>query len=121
MDKMQDSGLSCFMIVMKFQGVPVTKEQAESISLISADRKMRDIDIVQAAKNLNMKARLCRLNVNRINSIKSPIIAKDKNGEFFIIAKSNEDKFMILFADKTQPEVKTRTELIDIWANELFA
>ena len=29
MTKEQDSGLSCFMIVMKFHGVPITKEQAE--------------------------------------------------------------------------------------------
>ena len=30
MQKKQDSGLSCFMIVMKFFGVPITKEQAEN-------------------------------------------------------------------------------------------
>jgi subfamily B ATP-binding cassette protein HlyB/CyaB len=30
MTKKQDSGLSCFMIVMKFLGIPITKEQAES-------------------------------------------------------------------------------------------
>ena len=33
MEKKQDSGLSCFMIVMKFHGIPVTKEQAENLLL----------------------------------------------------------------------------------------
>ncbi|WP_295136339.1 hypothetical protein [Ruminococcus sp.] len=28
MTKKQDSGMSCFMIVMKFHGIPITKEQA---------------------------------------------------------------------------------------------
>ena len=29
MEKKQDSGLSCFLIVMKFHGIPITKKQAE--------------------------------------------------------------------------------------------
>ena len=32
MTKKQDSGLSCFMIVMKFHGIPITREQAEQIA-----------------------------------------------------------------------------------------
>ncbi len=34
MEKKQDSGLSCFMIVMKFHGIPITKEQAQNLSVL---------------------------------------------------------------------------------------
>lgn len=62
------------------------------------------------------KARqLCRLKLNKLKSVTAPVIAKDKNDEFFIIAKSKEDKFMVLFSDKTQPEIKSREELAEIW------
>lgn len=39
MNKTHDSGLTCFMIVMKFYGIPITKEQAESLSVLDADKK----------------------------------------------------------------------------------
>lgn len=115
MQKKQDSGLSCFMIVMKFHGIPITKEQAENLSVLDPDQKTGEIEIIQSAKALKMRAKLCRLKLNKLKDVKSPIIAKNKDGEFFIIAKSKEDKFMILFADKTQPEVKSREELAEIW------
>lgn len=115
MTKKQDSGLSCFMIVMKFLGIPITKEQAESLAVLDLEQKTGEVEIIQSAKALKTKARLCQLNVSKLKNVMSPIIAKDRNGEFFIVAKSKEDKFMILFADKTQPEVKSREELSEIW------
>lgn len=115
MEKKQDSGLACFLIVMKFHGIPITKKQAENLSVLDEAKQTGEIEIIQSAKALKMRAKLCRLKLNKLKDVKAPIIAKDKNGEFFIIAKSKDDKFMILFADKTQPEVKSREELAEIW------
>ena len=115
MEKKQDSGLACFMIVMKFLGVPITKEQAENLSVLDPEQKTGEIEIIQSAKTLKMRAKLCRLNLKKLKSVTSPIIAKGRNDEFFIVAKSQEDKFMILFTDKTQPEIKSREELDEIW------
>lgn len=115
MEKTQDSGLTCFMIVMKFHGIPITKEQAENLSVLDPEQKTGEIEIIESAKKLKMRARLCRLNINKLKNVNAPIIAKDSNGDFFIIAKSTEDKFMILFADKTQPAIKSREELAEIW------
>ena len=102
------------MIVMKFHGIPISKEQAESLSVLDPGSKTSEIEIISSAKALKMKAKLFRLDVNKLKDIRSPLIAKDKNGEFFIIAKSEGDNFMILSADKRQPEVKTREELAEM-------
>lgn len=115
MEKKQDSGLSCFMIVMKFHGIPITKEQAQNLSVLDSEQKTGEVEMIQSAKALKMKAKLCKLKINKLKNVKAPIIAKDKNGEFFIIAKSSEDNFMILLTDKTQPEIKSREELSEIW------
>ena len=115
MTKKQDSGLSCFMIVMKFHGIPITKEQAENLSVLDPGQKTGEIEIIQSAKALKMNAKLCRLKIEKLKDVNLPIIAKGYNGEFFIIAKSQGDKFMILFADKTKPEVRTRIDLQRIW------
>lgn len=115
MDEKQDSGLACFMIVMKFLGIPITKEQAENLTVLDENQKISEIEIIQSAKTLKLHAKIGRLNIKKLKDIRSPIIAKDKTGEFFIVAKSQEDKFMILFTDKTQPEIKSREELDEIW------
>ena len=115
MEKKQDSGLSCFMIVMKFHGIPITKEQAENLSVLNPDQKTGEIEIIQSAKTLKMKAKLCRLKIKKLREVTAPIIAKGRDDEFFIIAKSKDEDFMILRADKTAPEVMNRKELAEIW------
>ena len=115
MEKKQDSGLSCFMIVMKFHGIPITKEQAETLSVLDPEQKTGEIEIIESAKKLKMRAKLCKLNLKKLKDVKAPIIAKNKNDVFFIVAKSQDDKFMVLFTDKTQPEIKSREELSEIW------
>lgn len=115
MEKTQDSGLACFMIVMKFHGIPITKEQADSLAVLDGGKKAGEMEIIQSANALKMRAKLCRLKINKLGNITAPIIAKNKNGEFFIIAKSQEEDFMVLFPDKIQPEVLSKEELAQIW------
>lgn len=115
MAKKQDSSLSCFMIVMKFHGIPITKEQVENLSVLDPVQKTGEIEIMQSAKALKMKAKLCNLNIKKLKDVNAPMTAKGNDDEFFIIAKSQDDKFMILHTDKPAPEVVTREELAKIW------
>lgn len=115
MKEKQDSGLACFMILMKYHGIPITKDQAEQLFVFDEDRTASEIDIIQSAKKLKMRAKLCKLNINKLKDIASPIIAKNNNNDFFIIAKSKDDQFMILYSDRTQPEIKSRDDLKEIW------
>ena len=103
------------MIVMKFHGTPITKEQAENLSVLDPEQKTGEVEIIESAKALKMKAKLCRLKVAKLKDVTSPIIARGNDGEFFIVAKSQEDKFMILRTNKTAPEVIGRIELEQMW------
>ena len=107
MEKKQDSGLSCFMIVMKFHGIPITKEQAETLSVLDPEQKTGEIEIIESAKKLKMRAKLCKLNLKKLKDVKAPIIAKNKNDVFFIVAKSQDDKFMVLFTDRISSYIYT--------------
>lgn len=115
MEKKQDSGLSCFLIVMKYLGIPITKEQAENLSVLKNEEKTSEVEIIESAHKLKCKAKLYQLKVSKLGEITSPLIAKSNEGEFFIIAKSQDEKYMVLFADKRQPEVFTREDLSKIW------
>ncbi len=103
------------MIVMKFHGIPITKEQAENLSVLDPEQKTGEVEIIQSARALKMRAKLCRLKVAKLKDVNSPIIARGNDGEFFIVAKSQEDKFMILRTSKAVPEVVGRDELAKMW------
>ena len=115
MNNQQDSGLACFLILMKFLGVPITKEQAESLSVLENGEKISEIDIVSSAKALKMRAKICKINVQKLDKVTSPFIAKGKDGEFFIIAKSDGESFMIMQAGQGKPDMVKRDELCEIW------
>jgi subfamily B ATP-binding cassette protein HlyB/CyaB len=111
----QDSGLNCFMIVMQFFGIPVTKEQAEKLSVLDSGQKTSEIEIVQSAKALKLKAKICKINISKLKVLNSPFIAKGEDGEFFIIAKIKDDKIMVVLPDKQQPQIIEREELAKTW------
>lgn len=115
MEKVLDSGLACLMIVLKFYGITVSKEQAEQLFLMESGKKTDEIDIIQYARKLKLKAKVCKPNIKKVQDISAPLIAKDKDGSFFIIAKSNKDQFMVLYPEKSQPEIKSREEICEIW------
>lgn len=115
MEKQQDSGLSCFMIVMKYLGIPITKEQAESLSILKNEERTGEIEIIQSAQRLKCRAKIYQLNLNKMGEVRSPLIAKHKNGEFFIIARSQGEKYMVLFADRRQPEIFEKEQLAELW------
>lgn len=62
------------MIVMKFHGIPITKEQAENLSVLDPEQKTGEIEIMQSAKALKMKAKLCNLNIKKLKDVNAPII-----------------------------------------------
>ena len=115
MEKVQDSGLACFVIVMRFLGVSITKEQAEHLSIADCGEKISELDIMQSARKLKCRAKLYRLNIHKLEEVKSPLIAKGIDGEYFIIAKSQDSKYMVLFPDKVQPEVLEKDDLTRLW------
>lgn len=111
----QNSGLTCFMIVLKFLGILITKEQIEKLYIFDDSNEISELEIVQAAQALKLKSKIKRLNHDRLKDINIPIIAKSKDQKFFIIAKSKEDEFMLLFPSETVPRIVNREKLIELW------
>ena len=53
MEKNKTSGLSCFMIVMKFQRYTVSqKSKAETLSVLDPEQKTGEIEIIESAKKI---------------------------------------------------------------------
>ncbi len=103
------------MIVARFYNISITKEQAESLVVFEQDRCVNEVDIIESAKSLKLNAKLRKLNVDKIKDITAPIIAKDSNGEFFIIARSKDKDFMVLMPGDNAPKTMSRDELSKVW------
>lgn len=117
MDKnIQDTGMASFLIVSRFLGINVTKEQ---MSHSTTNIQMDEIALLNFAKQLHLKAKIIKCEYDRLREINTPIIAKNKNGDFFIIVKSNKDivneKIMVMNPDKGIPGLITLDELNEIW------
>ena len=117
MDKnIQDTGMASFLIVSNFLGVNVTEEQ---MSHSTTNIQMDEIALLNFAKQLHLKAKMVKCEYDRLREINTPVIAKNKNGDFFIIVKSNRDmqneKIMVMNPDKGIPELMKLEELNEIW------
>lgn len=116
MNNIQDTGMASFLIVTQFLGVNITREQARHSN---ENMRMDEVALLNLAKQLHLKAKLLKCGYDKIRDVKTPVIAKDRNGDFFIIVKSNQDKdhekIMILNPGKGIPELVSYEELKQIW------
>ena len=109
-----DTLISCFLIVAKFYNITVNQADLEKLTETSGTDE-GEILLLKFAKHYKLKSKLTTINEKHLPDIKSPIIAKKKDGYFFIIAKSTADKVMILSPDDGQPQLLDYQSLFEIW------
>lgn len=111
---MKNSGLNSLLIVLQFHGINITQEQVEHIIETDSDG-FSEIDILNVSRHLGLKAKSAKVSLEKIKEMNIPVIAQNRNGDFFIIAKVEEKKAMIFFVDKGVPEAISIEELEQIW------
>lgn len=112
----KDTAILCFLIIAKFLGINVTENEVKHhISLSKAD----EIALMNMAKQLHMKAKLVICDYSKLREVNTPVIAKKKDGGFFIIVKSNMDsgneKIMMMDPLEMKPKLISLEELYNIW------
>ncbi|MBQ4282457.1 MAG: type I secretion system permease/ATPase, partial [Lachnospira sp.] len=98
MNKM-DSGLNALLIVVRFLGINVDATQMSNV-IEPRGEKYNEVDIVSACKNLGLKAKIAKVSLDKIKELNMPVIVKDKDGEFIILAKIEDEKVMLFTMDK---------------------
>lgn len=116
-NKQISSALSSFLMMSKFLGISVNTSDISEI-LQNANVKEAEILLLQCARHYKLKSKLVKIDTGRLikdgNRI-LPLIAKDNEGDFFIIAKMQDEKAVILRAGKAAPEVIDLEELAGLW------
>lgn len=111
----KNTGYLCLIILLKFFGKAVEEEHIKSLSLHN-NNEFNEIDMINISKKFKLKAKITKVNVDKLSNLYSPIIAKDKNDNFFLVVKNKEDSFMIMNPQETQPQVVSREQLKQIWS-----
>ena len=106
------SAIWCFLIILNLLDIPVSKDNLTDNTVKHSND---EIELLKLSQKLKLKAKLCNIKPSKLFKITFPFIAKNKNGDFFIIAKNNDDKVMVLFHNKLQPEILSVNQLEEIW------
>lgn len=115
-NKELESVMFSFLTLAKFMGVQAKQADLQRI-VDNTNVDEGEVMLLYFAKHYKLKSKLCKLDIEKLVKKKDkvlPLIAKTKEGKFFIIAKLQEDKAVVLFYDNKMPEVIEISKLKEI-------
>jgi len=113
----KSSAIASFMILSKLFAVQTNINEIIDFYKNSGIEN-EEVLLLRLANKAGLKSRLCKMKEEKFikNTEKIlPVIVKGKNGEFFIAAKVNGDNIMLMFPNKTTPDIMPLSEFYDIW------
>lgn len=117
MEQNIDSGLVCLVMMGQFHNVVMDAAQIEHE--YKHNGNLTGVDICRIAKDLGLKTRHSTIKIERIKHLPLPLIAKDNSGEFFIIARVNDNgQLLIQHPKHGKPEEISFQTLSENWSGE---
>ena len=88
-----DTGLSCLVMLLAFHQIPADEQQLRHALGKVSPAEARDL--VSLARKLGARAVLRQIKPEKIQSTPLPVIALDRNGDFFLIGAVRGDEILI--------------------------
>ncbi|OAI93322.1 type I secretion system permease/ATPase [Pseudomonas putida] len=117
--EMPDSGLACLVMLARYHNLAVNPEQLLHRFAVGNGRFCTSL-ILQAFKQLGLKARVSNCPVERLRHLPLPAIALDGEGGYFIITKVDGDQVLLQDPRLTSPQVSTLDALSRRWSGEVI-
>jgi len=114
-----NNGTASFLTLCGFLGISVTPEQL-SHTLAFGEEGMDEVLMLRAAAELGLKARLGKIKTAKLKKMPLPAIGRNKNGNFFILAKVVENKAVVFLSGNKPPKFLSFGELEDYWNGNLL-
>ncbi len=115
----RDTGLECLVLIARLHGLAAEVNRLRHEFCVSG--RVLDADsLVRAAIYLGLKAKKVASNPRRLAQTALPVMARHRDGHYFIIAGVDEGK--VLVRDPLQPEMQTLSTgaLGGLWSGELL-
>ncbi|MHA7685910.1 type I secretion system permease/ATPase [Cupriavidus sp. PET2-C1] len=113
-----DTGLECLCLIARFHSLAVEKAQIDHEFRSGASLSKQEL--VLAARKLGLSAKASRVGTQRLSKAALPAIAVGKDGRFLVLAKVDEDKYLIHDPESQRPVVRSTDEFGHWWAGELI-
>lgn len=116
--KKTDSGLNCFVLFARLEGISVDAEQIIHAYGIGPDG-MTTPDILRVAKDLGFKAKSAQADYQKLLQLRHPVIANCKSG-YIVLVKIQQEKAIILDPSETNPKTIKKEEFLSQWGKEII-
>jgi subfamily B ATP-binding cassette protein HlyB/CyaB len=111
-----DPGLEALVLLLRFHGVAADREQ---IGHRLGTASVGVPEMLRCARDLGLKARVCRSNWRHLATTPLPAIAALRDGGFMLLAKVAEHEILVLPAG-SRPRLMTRDEMLAVWDGTLI-
>jgi len=114
-----DTGLGCFIMIAKFQGVTADPDQIRHSFAIGEDG-MTTTDILRAARELGFKAKSVVVKYEKLKSLSLPAIAETEDGKYVILAKVDAGQVLILKPEENKPRIVQKEDFETTWKGKII-
>ncbi|MDO4719806.1 MAG: type I secretion system permease/ATPase [Peptostreptococcaceae bacterium] len=117
-DPAVDSGLSCFLMIAHFHEIQVRPEQIRHAFAVSG--KIREIDLLRSAKAIGLKAKAADVGVQKLANLVYPLIACLQDGEFLVVARADEEGFLVVYPKENTPRRVSFEEMESVYCGRVL-
>lgn len=118
-----DPALACFVLLVKFLGVPADAAQLAH-ERGRGDERWTLEDLTRSAKRLGLIAQIKTVPTTKLAALPLPALAEHKDGSAFILLKIEDEgeapRALIQRSEALRPEVLTQPELAEGFAGRLM-
>ncbi len=111
-----DTGLAALVLLIRFHGIAADPAQ---LSHRFGRTRFTTTEMLRAARELKLKARLATPSWRRLQAVPLPAIAECKDGRFVILAKADDGQVLIQAPDVGYPELLPIETFKAQWAGRL--
>jgi len=114
-----DSGLESLIVIARVHDIAVNLQHLEH-KFQGPDGVASIADILRAAKDVGLKARLLNSDWDSLAETPLPAIAQHQNGRFFVLAKVTKEKVLVLDSARGKPQAINKQEFLQGWSGRLI-
>ena len=109
-----DTGLACLVTVAAYYGIPADEGQIRHQQGLEGKTAGAE-DILRAAKKLKLKAKKAVLECSSLKEITLPAVLTHTDRGFFLLARCDEEKALVVYPGEQAPKVLEMDELARLW------
>ncbi len=112
-----NTGYLCFLILAKYLGINVPVKSENRFQ----KKEETQMQLLLLAKELHIKAKTGAIKKKKLHQISIPVLGRKKDGDYFLILKYQDEKWMILEPNKRQPEYVSDKDFEETWDGTIMA